>query len=81
MFAILDEMREDLGLERRIEAAAELIRIQLAMLWVHLMELDAENLRGYGEPPAELVEYLEPRVRELIEHVDRISRIMKPDRN
>ena len=83
MIAILVAMRNDLGLEPRLEVAAELIRIRLAAIWVHLMELNGENLRGRGEPTEDLVEYLEQNVRELLKHVDRITEIvsLKPGPN
>lgn len=47
------------------------------MLWVNLIEVTSRHLRGYGEVPAELADYLDPRVTELIELTNEIAAIIK----
>ncbi len=82
ILSLLRAMRDELGLETRVEVAAETMRIRLATIWVNLMDLGGDHLRGYGKPPEELVRYLEPKVRELLAHVDRLGEVvrLKPER-
>jgi hypothetical protein len=83
MMAILLAIRNDLGLEPRVEVAAERIRVRLATVWIHLIELSGNKLWGYGIPPAELVQYLEPNVQQLLKCIGQIAEIvsLKPDRD
>lgn len=71
------EMREGLQLEVTPRSVAQRIWSQCSMLWVNLIEVTSKHLRGYGEVPAALAEYLDPRVAELIELTNEIAGIIK----
>jgi len=44
-----------------------------SVLWISLAELDGRHLRRYGEVPPGLVEYLDPQVDGLNEHLRSIA--------
>jgi len=73
----LMEMREGLQLEVGPRSVAQRIWSHCSMLWVNLIEVTSRHLRGYGEVPAELADYLDPRVTELIELTNEIAAIIK----
>jgi hypothetical protein len=65
---ILLELRDILGLAANTRVMSDTIRSQCHGHWIYLTELAGSYLRGYGEPPTGLVEYLEPRIQQLIQH-------------
>ena len=68
----LRELREDLGLEGRVRGGANTIWGTCSVLAVNLEELKGKHLARYGKPPAELVEYLDPRAKRLIASINHI---------
>ncbi len=80
MRELLRELRDDLGLEGRVRSAASDIWGKCAILAVDLEELKGRYLSRYGTPPAELVEYLDPRVIRLIASVNHIFRLVEKSR-
>jgi hypothetical protein len=79
----LGDVRQELGLERQQMSSIGIMRAYLSELWVSLVETRGRYLRGYGEVPAELAEYLDRRVDELESRVNEIRRLVekagKPD--
>ena len=73
----LDELRSGLRLQKNFVNAANAIWSRCAGMWEHLVELQGKYLERYGEPPPGLQEYLEPRISELIERLERISAIAR----
>jgi len=67
--------QRELQLECQVHGAAGSIISQTTGLWINLVELGSKYLRGYGEPSQELTRFLEPKVRELLRRVQRISDI------
>ena len=77
----LREVQDALRLNGHAERAAESIRSQVTSLWIYLVELGGKYLRGYGEPSRELLAFLDPKVRELLQGVQHISEIMNQEGN
>lgn len=73
----LKRVREDLGLERQQMSSRGIMRAYLSELWVSLVETRSRYLRGYGEVPPELAEYLDHRVSELETQVAEIRRLVE----
>jgi hypothetical protein len=75
MREMLREIKDDLGLEGRVRDGANDIWGKCAILAVNLEELKGKHLAGYGEPPPDLVEYLDPRMERLITSLNHIFRL------
>ena len=75
MREMLRELQIGLGLEGRVRGGANDIWGKCAILAVNLEELKGKHLAGYGEPPPELVEYLDPRMERLIASLNNIFRL------
>jgi hypothetical protein len=76
MREMLWELRDDLGLEGRVRGGANTIWGKSAVLSVNLTELEGKYLARYGEPPRGLVEYLDPRIKQLkasLMHIFRLA--------
>lgn len=71
----LQDVRDRLGLEPRVQDVASNIWGWCSTLMEPLQELEGRHLRRYGEPPAELVQYLDPKVAKLSELVWAIQQI------
>ncbi len=69
MRSLLQEMRDAIGIEPTVEDAGDAIRGKCSGLWEHIVELKAKHLRRYGEAPAGLGEYLDPRAEQLIQGI------------
>jgi hypothetical protein len=76
MKEILLELQNSLKLEGRVRSSDKKIQAQCATLWVNLTELTSKYLRRYGELPVELTEYLDRRIFRLIDHLNKIVKIM-----
>lgn len=72
---LLTEIRDYLELKTTIDNSASMIVGQCAVLWPSIVELEGRYLKGYGDVPAALEEYLTPRANELNEGLRRISQI------
>ena len=72
---LLKEMRERLNLSPKEEDAASSIWGRCWTLLEPLEELEGRHLRRYGEPPADLVEFVNPRSAEMAHHLRQIAGI------
>jgi len=66
-------LRDDLHLEARPQDIAKTIRAQCYLLWVDVLEITGKYLRGFGEPPPELVDYLDPKADQILQYLDDIK--------
>ena len=73
----LEGVRGELGLERQQVSSIGVMRAYLSELWVSLVETRGRYLRGYGEVPSELAEYLDRRVGELEARVNEIRSLVE----
>ena len=72
MKGILGDVQARLNLEISVQSADKMITGSCAVLWAWLRELEHRHLGSYGEVPAGLSEYLDPKVAELIRHLSNI---------
>lgn len=72
---LLMEIQDYLELDSTVDSAVKMIVGQCAVLWPSIVELEGRYLKGYGEVPTALEEYLNPRASQLIEGLRRISQI------
>ena len=63
---VFTRIKVELGFEPEVQDIGHLIKNRCSFLQVDLLELEPRYLRGYGEPPAWLSEYLAPLMQELI---------------
>ncbi|HPD16100.1 MAG TPA: hypothetical protein PLE19_14190 [Planctomycetota bacterium] len=77
----LGEIRARLGLEPKVQDLASNIWGWCCTLMEPLQELEGRYLRRYGEPPAELVRYMDPKVARLCELLGAIQRVASAARN
>jgi len=73
---ILMELRETLALETKPQIVSRAIRASCYILWVNITEITGRFLRGHGEPPRELVEYLDPKLHRILEYLDHIKKLL-----
>jgi len=73
---IIKELRDDLHLETRAQDIAKTIRGHCYILWVDVLEMTGKYLRGFGEPPPELVNYLDPKAHHILQYLDHIKRLL-----
>ena len=71
----LRDVRDMLGLEAKVQDVASSIWGWCCVMMEPLQELQGRYLRRYGEPPAELVQYLDPKVAKLCELVWTIQQV------
>jgi len=77
MRSLLQELQEALGLEPTVQDAGAAIRGKCAGLWEHIVELKAKYLTRYGDVPACLGDYLDPRAERLIQGITHILDALK----
>jgi len=75
--SVLQELQDTLGLEPTVQDAGAAIRGKCAGLWEHIVELKAKYLCRYGEVPADLGGYLDPRAEQLIQGILHILDTLK----
>jgi hypothetical protein len=75
MQGVLREVRDALQLESKVRDAEHSIRGSCTVLWISLSEIQGNGLRGYGEPPPGLTEYLNSRLEFLIRRLRTVSRM------
>jgi len=71
---ILKELQGTLGLKPRIEDVSRNIWGRGSMFWESLVETETKYLQRYGATPPGLEDYLDPKIKTLIEHLENISR-------
>jgi hypothetical protein len=72
---LVNHIAQKLSLEKRGEETKGQILGSMAIQWVNLEEIRSKRLRGYGEVPNELREFLDPQVDRIMSLVDEISKI------
>ncbi len=75
MHAILEELRNSLGLEGIVRSVDKMIVSSCSVLWASLAELEGRHLRRYGELPPGLSAYLDPKVALLTQKLGNIAEI------
>jgi len=73
--ARITELRDALGLERRVQSVSHSIRAQCSVLWESLVESESRYLRGYGEVNPEAAAYLDPKMEAIIDRLFALSAI------
>jgi hypothetical protein len=73
MLTILRETRDTLNLERSVRSADKMIVSSCSILWVSLAEIEGRYLGRYGEAPAGLAEYLDPKLAVLTKKLRAIA--------
>lgn len=69
------QIKRELKLPVRVEDVAKKIWGHSAGFWEIAAEMESKRLKGYGEVSASLTAYLDPRVAELMKHLQTISAI------
>jgi hypothetical protein len=72
---LMEEIKNHLALESEVENVANRIWGSACAFWEVLIETTSRHLKRFGEAPAELAEYLDPRMEALIQHLGAITRI------
>ena len=70
---IVQEVQDDLHLKATAQDIAKTIRAQCYFLWVDVLEMTGKYLRGFGEPPPELIDYLDPQAQRILQSLDHIK--------
>lgn len=75
--AVLRELQEFLGLDRRVETAAKSIWSNCSGMWATLAEMESKRMRGYGEAPEDFPQYWDPKLDEIQQHLAGILDALK----
>ncbi len=75
---LIQELRDNLHLEADPLDIVKTIRGQCYILWVDVLEMTGKYLRGFGEPPPELLAYLDPKAHQILQHLDHIKGLLTP---
>ncbi|MDI6853909.1 MAG: hypothetical protein QME75_09965 [Deltaproteobacteria bacterium] len=75
---IVQELRDSLHLEASPLDVAKTILGHCYLLWVDVTEMTGKYLRGFGEPPPELIDYLDPRAHQILRYLDHIKELLTP---
>lgn len=65
VYALIEWLRDGLGLPREVKTASQDVRTGLAQRWVSLQESVAEQLRRYGEVDPSVAPVLDPKIEAL----------------
>jgi len=80
MRVLLDEFRREFALKGETRTAANAIFQQVLATRDAVIELKSKHLRGYGELPAGLPQWLDPRVEVLVQRLNGLADIARSDR-
>jgi hypothetical protein len=69
------ELSHALRLRPRVESLSRRVRGASSSLWESLLDTQSKRLRGYGEVPSALADYLDPRIDQLVAQVEHIAEI------
>lgn len=78
MRAELKEIRDTLNLQVSRKQIVNSIWAECHLLWESLIEIKGKYLRGYGVPPEDLVNYIDPKSERLIALVNEIITAVSP---
>ena len=70
---IIRELRDNLELQVNPHSVTKNILASCYILWVDVLESTGKHLRGFGEPPQELVNYLDPKLHRILQYLDHIK--------
>jgi hypothetical protein len=73
---IMQDLRDNLQLEAGSRDIAKTIRGHCFILGVDVLEMTGKYLRGFGEPPPELVDYLDPKAHRILQYLDHIKALL-----
>jgi hypothetical protein len=73
---LLAELRQTLNLIPVTRDVGASVSGSCMLLWESVIELQGRYLKRYGEPPKDLVEFLDPKTDEIVCHLDRIVRVL-----
>jgi len=73
MRLVLQELKDGLGLETEIEDVGHKIWAQGSTFWEVLVETKSRYLKGFGQVPPQLAQYLDPRIDVLIQHLRNLT--------
>lgn len=73
---IMQELRDDLHLEAGSQDIAKAMLGHCYILWVDVLEMTGKYLRGFGEPPPELVNYLDPKAHRILQYLDHLKALL-----
>lgn len=73
----LQSIKDTLKLQEKTHSAKTHMWGQCSVLWVNLVDLTSKHLKRYGALPPGLTEYLDPKVDELIELTNGISKLVR----
>ena len=73
---IMEELRDGLHLKASPQDIAKTIQAHCYILWVDVLEMTSKYLRGFGEPPAELVNYLDPKAYQILQYLDHLKALL-----
>jgi hypothetical protein len=73
---IMRELRDELELEINPQSVTKNIQGSCHILWVDVLEMTGKYLRGFGKPPQELVDYLDPRAHQILHYLDQIKSLL-----
>ncbi len=74
--SIIQELRDSLHLEANPQDIAKTMRGHCYILWVDVLEMTGKYLQGFGEPPPELVNYLDPKASRILQYLDHIKALL-----
>ncbi len=69
----LTQIRDALGLETTTREVGATIRGECMLHWESTLELLGKHLKRFGEPPVALVDFLDPKVADIVAHLDAIA--------
>jgi hypothetical protein len=75
---LLRDLQDSLGLAASTQDAAQAVWGRCSALREHIVELEARHLRRYGKVSPDLAAFLDPRVEQLLDRLDRMSAIVNP---
>jgi hypothetical protein len=78
MRGLLQDIKDGLTLEAQTEEVGRRIWGEGSTLWEVLVETKSRFLKRYGPPPEGLAPYLDPRIDTLIEHLRKLTDLVRP---
>lgn len=74
---IIRELRDKLELKANPRSVVKTIQASCYTLWVDVLEMTGKKyLRGFGEPPPELVNYRDPNAHQILKYLDHIKALL-----
>jgi len=74
---VVSNLRDALQLTPHVIDARLRIQSHCSILWEQMCELESRHLRRYGEVSPGMADCLDPQIQRIIEHVNRLSRVVR----